>query len=282
MGSQTEIKINYSHSPNDIKHWSTSQLRDGFLVKKIFEKDNVNLTYTYNDRAIFGGVFPVTKPLEIVLDKELGVDYFLQRRELGVLNIGGDGFIQIDGEKHTLKSKDCYYIGKETKEVIFLPNDKNNPPKYYIASTPAHHKYPNVKIPISKIIPVEAGDTSTANERKIHQYIHPNNCESCQLQMGYTVLAKGSNWNTMPAHTHKRRMEVYLYLDVDENQRVFHFMGKPDETKHIAVGNEQAVISPSWSIHSGVGTDNYSFIWAMCGENLTYTDMDEVKTNEIK
>lgn len=232
---------------------------------------------------IFGGVTPTTHPLEIKLDKELGVTYFLERRELGVINIGGLGFIEIDGEKEEMKKQDGYYIGKETEHVVFSSVDPENPAKFYISSVPAHHKYPNVKISIDQVKPMETGEGVTLNERKIYQYIHPNVCESCQLQMGYTILEPGSSWNTMPCHTHERRMEAYVYFDyANEDTRVFHMMGKPDETKHLVVDNEQAVISPSWSIHSGVGTSNYSFIWAMCGENITYTDMDMVSMDQLK
>ncbi|ASZ06579.1 4-deoxy-L-threo-5-hexosulose-uronate ketol-isomerase [Enterococcus thailandicus] len=278
-----EMKTRYTHSPEDIRHYSTEQLRTEFLVEKVFVPGEIRLTYTHNDRMIFGGVTPTTTTLEVKLDKELGVDYFLERRELGVINIGGPGFIEIDGQKEPMQKQDGYYIGKETKEVIFSSEDAENPAKFYLSSAPAHHKYPNVKISIDQIKPMETGEGVTLNERKIYQYIHPNVCESCQLQMGYTILEPGSAWNTMPCHTHERRMEAYVYFDyANEDTRVFHMMGKPDETKHLVVANEQAIISPSWSIHSGVGTSNYSFIWAMCGENITYTDMDMVQMDQLK
>lgn len=272
----------YTHSPKDISHYSTEELRKEFLVEKVFAPNEVSLTYTHNDRMIFGGVTPTTESLEIILNKELGVDYFLERRELGVINIGGPGFIEIDGQKEAMKKQDGYYIGKETRQVIFSSEDAADPAKFYISSTPAHHKYPNVKISIDEIKPMETGEALTLNERKIYQYIHPNICESCQLQMGYTILEPGSSWNTMPCHTHERRMEAYVYFDMEEDTKIFHMMGEPAETKHLVMGNEQAVISPSWSIHSGVGTSNYSFIWAMCGENITYTDMDMVPMDELK
>ena len=276
------METRYAHSPKDIKHYSTEELRGEFLQEKIFVPGEVCLTYLHYDRQIFGGVTPKDKPLEIVLSKELGVDYFLQRRELGVINIGGPGTIIIDGKEEEMKKQDGYYIGKETKQVIFKSNDLNNPAKFYVVSTPAHHKYPNVKISIDKITPRVVGEGKTLNKRKIFQYIHPNVCESCQLQMGYTILEEGSSWNTMPCHTHERRMETYLYFDMQEDTKVFHLMGRPEETKHIVVSNEEAVISPSWSIHSGVGTSNYTFIWAMCGENITYDDMDMVDMNSLK
>lgn len=278
-----EMETRYTHCPADIRHYSTEQLRNEFLVEKIFVPGTIQLTYTHNDRMIFGGVTPTDQPLEIQLSKELGVEYFLERRELGVINIGGAGTIEIDGTKEDMKKQDGYYIGKETKHVVFSSKDPNDPAKFYVSSVPAHHKYPNVKISIDQVKPMETGEGLTLNERKIYQYIHPNVCESCQLQMGYTILEPGSAWNTMPCHTHERRMEAYVYFDfANEDTKVFHMMGKPDETKHLVVAEEQAVISPSWSIHSGVGTSNYSFIWAMCGENITYTDMDMVPMDELK
>ncbi|MBX8935390.1 5-dehydro-4-deoxy-D-glucuronate isomerase [Enterococcus gilvus] len=278
-----QMETRYTHSPEDIRHYSTEELRREFLVEKIFTPGEVQLTYTHNDRMIFGGVTPTTEPLEIILTKELGVDYFLERRELGVINIGGTGSITIDGQTESMKKQDGYYIGKETKQVIFQSDDPENPAKFYVNSVPAHHKYPNTKISIDQIKPLETGESLSLNKRKIYQYIHPNVCESCQLQMGYTILEPGSSWNTMPCHTHERRMEAYLYFDYStEDTRVFHMMGKPDETKHLVVANEQAVISPSWSIHSGVGTGDYTFIWAMCGENITYTDMDMVPMDQLK
>ncbi len=277
------METRYTHSPLDIRHYSTEELRREFLVEKVFVPGEISLTYTHNDRMIFGGVTPTETALEIQLSAELGVDYFLERRELGVINIGGPGFIEIDGEKEPMKKQDGYYIGKETRHVVFSSEDSSNPAKFYISSVPAHKKYPNVKISIDQVKPMETGEGLTLNERKIYQYIHPNVCDSCQLQMGYTILEPGSSWNTMPCHTHERRMEAYVYFDfANPDTRVFHMMGKPDETKHLVVDEGQAVISPSWSIHSGVGTSNYSFIWAMCGENITYTDMDMVPMSDLK
>lgn len=279
---QEKMRTYYAHSPEDIAHYATEDLRREFLQEEIFMPGKISLSYLHYDRQIFGGVMPTEKPLEIVLDKSLGVSYFLERRELGVINIGGLGAIVIDGKEEQMKKQDGYYIGKETKDVIFKSENANDPAKFYIVSTPAHHKYPNVKIAIDKINPKVTGEAKTLNQRKIYQYIHPNVCESCQLQMGYTILEPGSGWNTMPAHTHERRMETYLYFDMQPDTKVFHFMGKPDETKHLAMSNEQAAISPSWSIHSGVGTSDYTFIWAMCGENITYDDMDFVDMKDLK
>lgn len=276
------METRYAHSPEDIRHYSTEQTRKEFLIEKIFTPGEINLTYTHNDRQIFGGVTPADKELEIVINKDLGVEYFLQRREMGVINIGGPGSIVIEGETHTMKKQDGFYIGKETKDVRFKSDDAANPAKFYIVSAPAHHKFPTVKISIDNIQPKVTGESKTLNQRKIYQYIHPNVCESCQLQMGYTILEPGSSWNTMPTHTHERRMETYLYFDMAPDTKVFHFMGTPDETKHLVMGNEQAAISPSWSIHSGVGTSDYTFIWAMCGENITYEDMDVVAMNDLK
>lgn len=276
------MKTKYTHSPEDIRNYSTEDLRREFLVEENFVPGEVCLTYTHNDRMIFGGVTPTTEALEINLTKELGVTYFLERRELGVINIGGPGSIIVEGVEDSMKNQDGYYIGKETKDLRFKSDDPKNPAKFYISSVPAHHKYPNVKISIDKIKPMETGEAKTLNKRKIYQYIHPNVCESCQLQMGYTVLQEGSAWNTFPTHTHERRMEVYIYFNMDEDARVIHLMGKPDETKHLILKNEQAAISPSWSIHSGVGTSDYTFIWAMCGENITYTDMDFVDMDTLK
>ncbi|OTW44503.1 5-dehydro-4-deoxy-D-glucuronate isomerase [Bacillus thuringiensis serovar mexicanensis] len=276
------METRYTHSPMDIRHYSTDQLRQEFLVERNFAPGEIILTYTHNDRMIFGGVTPTEKPLSIELSTELGVSYFLERRELGVINIGGPGSIIIDGTEESMKKQDGYYIGKETREVVFKSDDQSNPAKFYCVSVPAHQKYRNVRISIDEIKPMETGDSATLNKRKIYQYIHPNVCESCQLQMGYTILEPGSSWNTMPCHTHERRMETYLYFDMKPDTRVFHFMGKPDETKHLVMKNEQATISPSWSIHSGVGTSDYTFIWAMCGENITYSDMDMVEMDQLK
>lgn len=276
------METRYATGPNDVKRLTTDELRNQFMVEKLFVPGEVTLTYTHHDRMIFGGVVPTGHTLEISLDKELGVEYFLERRELGLINIGGDGTVVIDGEKYEVNNRDGFYVGKETKELTFDSVDPNKPAKFYVVSTPAHKKYPTVKLDINTMTPLEKGEQSTLNERKIYQYVHPNNCESCQLQMGYTILEPGSTWNTMPAHTHDRRMEVYLYFNMEQNTRAFHFMGEPHETRHLVMANEQAVISPSWSIHCGVATADYTFIWAMCGENITYDDMDHVKMSELK
>ncbi|UPO90120.1 5-dehydro-4-deoxy-D-glucuronate isomerase [Niallia sp. Man26] len=278
----TELDTRYAIHPEDMKKYTTEDLRNHFLVETIFTPDQVCLTYTHNDRMIFGGVTPARSDLTITLDKELGVEYFLERRELGIINIGGNGSVTLDGEVYDMHKRDGLYVGKGTREVIFRSDDPENPAKFYINSTPAHHKYPTVKIDINKIDPLQAGEPGTLNERRIYQYVHPNVCESCQLQMGLTMLSPGSVWNTMPCHTHERRMEVYLYFDMEPQTRVFHFMGQPSETRHLVMSNEQAAISPSWSIHTGTATSNYTFIWGMCGENITYTDMDHVKMEDLR
>lgn len=276
------MSIYHAHSPTDIDHYNTDELRREFLVEDLFVAGEINLAYTYNDRMIIGAVVPAADPLEIVLDKDLGTEYFLQERELGVINIGGPGSIDIDGTEEHMEARDGFYIGKETRHVVFRSDDPSNPAKFYIASAPAHKVYPTKRIQISEIQPLEMGEGLALNERKIYQYVHPKVCESCQLQMGLTMLAPGSAWNTMPAHTHARRMEAYVYFDLDEEDRVFHFMGEPQNTKHLLMKSGDAVISPSWSIHAGVGTSNYSFIWAMCGENKEYTDMDIVPPAELR
>ena len=277
------METNYTHSPKDIEHYSTDELRDQFLMEKLFTPGDILLTYTYNDRMIFGGVTPASDPLEIKLDKELGVKYFLERRELGVINIGGKGSITIDGKKEEMVKHDGYYIGKGTEHVVFASDDATDPAKFYVVSTPAHKTYQNKKLPFANALKMPIGDQEHMNKRTIYKYIDASQMDTCQLQMGYTVLEPGSSWNTMPAHTHARRMEVYMYLEFGApDTRVFHFMGKPDESKHIVMSQEQAVINPSWSIHCGVGTTNYAFIWAMCGENQTYDDMDAVAMDELR
>lgn len=277
-----EMETRYANHPEEIKRYNTDELREHFLVEKLFETGKVLLTYTHHDRMIFGGVTPGETELTIKLDKELGVDYFLERRELGIINIGNTGTVVLDGKEYEMVNHDGMYVGRGTKDILFRSEDPNNPAKFYVVSTPAHHTYPTVKIGIDQIKPLELGEKETLNERKINQYIHPNNCQSCQLQMGLTQLQPGSVWNTMPCHTHERRMEVYLYFDMEPETRVFHFMGEPSETRHLVMKNEQATISPSWSIHTGTATNDYTFIWAMCGENITYDDMDFVDMNDLK
>lgn len=277
-----KMETRYGNNPEEIKRYNTEELREHFLVETLFEVGKVHLTYTHADRMIFGGVTPAHEELTIKLGKELGVTYFLERRELGVINIGGAGSIIVDGKTYSMAGRDGLYVGRGTKEVLFRSDDANDPAKFYINSSPAHHTYPTVKIDINNIKPLVKGEEGTLNVRKIYQYVHPNNCESCQLQMGLTMLQPGSVWNTMPCHTHERRMEVYLYFDMEPETRVFHFMGEPDQTRHLVMKNEQAAISPSWSIHTGTATSNYTFIWGMCGENITYDDMDHVDMADLR
>ena len=272
----------YANHPIDSKSYDTKQLREHYLVEEVFIDDKIELTYSHVDRIIFGGINPVKESLKLEAGKSMGVDYFLERREMGVINIGGEGIVSIDGEEFTLNNKDGLYIGKGNKDIVFKSLNKSNPAKFYINSVPAHKEYKTVKIEIEKANPVKMGDNSTLNKRTIYQYVHPNVCESCQLLMGLTILEPGSAWNTMPCHTHERRMEVYFYFDMQEDTRVIHLMGEPTETRHLIVKNEQAIISPSWSIHSGVGTSNYTFIWGMCGENQTFTDMDHIDMETLR
>lgn len=277
-----KIEVRHSVHPEDSKNYTTEKLRKNYLIEKLFVDDEVNLTYSHIDRVIVGGIKPISKELELGYTKELGTEYFLERRELGVINIGGQGKIIIDEVEYEMKPRDGIYIGQGNKVVKFISLDDKNPAKYYIVSASAHTQYPTVKIDISTADPLKLGSPATSNERTIYKYINPAVCKSCQLQMGMTVLEPNNVWNTMPCHTHERRMEVYLYFDMDKDTRVFHLMGEPNETRHIVMENEQAVISPSWSIHSGVGTSSYTFIWAMAGENQEYTDLKNIKMEELK
>ncbi|WP_024615482.1 5-dehydro-4-deoxy-D-glucuronate isomerase [Clostridium sp. Ade.TY] len=276
------MEYRYANHPEDSKKYTTEELRKHYLVEEIFVDDEIKLTYSHVDRIIFGGIKPVFKELTLEAGKGMGVDYFLERRELGLINIGGPAIVTIDGVEYTLNRRDGLYVGKGNKEVKFKSVNPEDPAKLYLNSVPAHKEYKTVKIEIEKANPVKLGDSKTLNKRTIYQYVHPNVCESCQLLMGMTVLEEGSAWNTMPCHTHERRMEVYFYFDMEDDTRVFHFMGEPTETRHLVVKGEQAIISPSWSIHSGVGTSDYTFIWGMCGENQTFTDMDEVKMDVLR
>ncbi|AYE33681.1 5-dehydro-4-deoxy-D-glucuronate isomerase [Clostridium septicum] len=272
----------YANHPEDSKKYTTSELRDHYLIEEIFIDDKIELTYSHVDRIIFGGIKPVYNELKLEAGKEMGVEYFLERRELGIINVGGPAIVTIDGEVYELNRRDGLYVGMGNKEVSFKSVNPKDPAKLYVNSVPAHHAYKTVKIEIEKANPVRLGDNSTLNKRTIYQYVHPNVCESCQLLMGLTMLEPGNAWNTMPCHTHERRMEVYFYFDMEEDTRVFHLMGEPTETRHLVVKNEQAIISPSWSIHSGVGTSNYTFIWGMCGENKTFDDMDAVSMETLR
>lgn len=276
------MEIRYANHPNDSKKYDTEELRKNYLVENIFEADKVKLTYSHVDRIIFGGVMPVEGVQTLEAGKEMGVDYFLERREMGVINVGAEGIVTLDGVEYEMNSKDGLYIGMGTKEIKFASKNAETPAKFYINSVPAHQSYETVKININEASPVKLGDNATLNKRTIYQYVHPNVCKSCQLLMGLTMLEPSNAWNTMPCHTHERRMEVYFYFDMEADTRVFHLMGEPSETRHLVVKNQEAVISPSWSIHSGVGTSNYTFIWGMCGENQTFNDMDAVSMDSLR
>lgn len=288
-----KLDTRYANHPDDSKKYDTKELREKYLIERLFEKDEILLTYSHQDRIIAGGAMPVNRELELSTLKELATAYFLERREMGVINVGGAGTISLDGKRYEIGHKEGIYIGLGTKEVKFSSKDAKNPAKFYLNSSPAHKAYPTVKItkPVEGVTPPEGtrycvqrhlGTTEGINKRTINQFIVGDVCESCQLAMGMTELAEGSAWNTLPSHTHERRMEVYMYFEVPENEAVIHLMGTPQETRHIIMHNEQAVISPSWSIHSGVGTHNYTFIWGMCGENQAYDDMDHIATGDLK
>ena len=277
-----ELDVRYANHPEDSKKYTTEELRRHYLIEKVFVEDDISLTYSHQDRIIAGGAYPVHKELTLEAGDALRADYFLQRRELGIINIGGDGVVTLDGKEYVMHKTDGLYVGMGTKEVKFASKDAKNPAKFYMCSSPAHKTCPTVYLPIEKANKVPMGDQEHLNKRVINQFIHTDVLETCQLSMGMTVLAPGNAWNTMPAHTHERRMEVYFYFDLGDDDVVFHLMGQPQETRTIVVKNEQAVISPSWSIHAGFATKSYTFIWGMCGENKTYNDMDVIKTTDLK
>ena len=268
-----------------LKHaasFDTEELRGHFLTQDLFNPDQFKLIYSYFDRLIVGGVCPVN-PVTIDIDEKIiGAPHLLTRRELGLINIGGPGTVDIDGQKVSLAFKDGLYVGMGAKELVFSSADPDNPAKFYLNCAPAHANYPTAAVSFKEAEPVEMGEAEQSNKRTIRKYIHPDGVKSCQLVMGMTTLETGSVWNTMPVHTHQRRMEAYFYFGMPDDQVVFHFLGEPSETRHIVVRNEEAVLSPSWSIHSGAGTSNYTFIWGMVGENQTFTDMDAVPMGEIK
>lgn len=277
-----ELDIRYASHPDDVKHYDTEKLRKHFLVDSVFIPDQVKLTYSHVDRIIAGGIMPVAESLSLEAGKQMGVDYFFERREAGIINIGGKGSVILDGERFELDRRDGLYVGMGVKSISLQSDSATEPAKFYFNSAPAHTRYAHVKIALSQANPVTLGENETCNKRTIYQYVHPAVCDSCQLVMGLTMLEPGSIWNTMPCHTHERRMEVYFYFDMDADARVIHLMGKPEETRHLMVANEQAVISPSWSIHSGAGTSNYTFIWGMAGENQAFDDMDHLSPADLK
>lgn len=277
-----KLDMRYSHHPEDVKGYDTEALRRHFLVEEIFVPGQLSLTYTHVDRVVFGGAVPTTQALALEGGKTFGTPNFLDRRELGVVNLGGKGQALIDGTVYALDNGDGLYVGMGNAAVSFTSDDAQNPAKFYLVSSPAHATYPTVRITRADANPKKLGSAETCNVRTIYQYVHPAVCKSCQLVMGVTVLEPGSVWNTYPPHTHERRMEVYLYFGMADATRIFHLHGQPAETRHIVVANEQAVVSPSWSIHSGVATGPYSFVWAMAGENQTFDDMDGLGPNDLK
>ncbi len=286
------MELRTASSPKDVKHYTTQRLREEFLIPRLFFADEIKLVYSHIDRIITGGVMPVKKAVALTAGEELRAAYFLERREMGIINIGGTGKILADGREYTVGHKEGMYLGMGIQEITFSSTDCENPAKFYLNSAPAHTSYPTVLIrpqgePEEGVVivkeenKVELGSLEDSNHRTICKYILPGQVKSCQLVMGMTSLEPGSVWNTMPCHTHDRRMEVYLYFEMPEDAFVMHYMGEPEETRHIVVRNEQAVISPSWSIHSGSGSRNYTFIWGMVGENQDFDDMDAVANQEL-
>lgn len=278
----TKYSSRYASSPEAVKKYDTQQLREEFLIDDLMQEDEVVLVYSHYDRYIAGSAVPVKGDLTLETIDPLKAPYFLERRELGIINVGGSGFVVVEGTSYALGFKDALYIGSGNKEVIFKSDDSSNPAKFYLNSAPAHTTYPTKKVSLAEANKLQLGTMETANHRTVNQMIIGSVVTTCQLQMGMTELKPGSVWNTMPAHVHDRRMEVYFYLDIPENQAVCHFMGQPQETRHIWMNNHQAVISPPWSIHSGSGTSNYTFIWGMAGENLDYGDMDVCKITDLR
>ncbi len=275
------MKVLHSVHPEDFKSYQTDTIRERFLIDNLVEPGRINCVYTHYDRMIVGAITPADESLKLQTYPNLRSGYFLERREMAVINVGGAGSVKVNGEEFSLQKQDCLYIGRGNAEVSFTSDDSNNPAIYYMLSCPAHANYPTVLLKSEDAVKVNAGDSSTANKRTICKYVHTEGIKSCQLVMGLTTLHDGSVWNTMPPHVHDRRMEAYFYFDVPEGQRIFHYMGEAQQTRHILVSNYDAVVSPPWSIHSGVGTASYSFIWGMAGENLDYTDMDAIAVGDI-
>ena len=277
------MDIRHSTNPADAKTYDTARLRQQYLIENLFVPGQVNMTYSHDDRLVIGGAMPTGEALAFEAADVLKTDYFLERREIGFIHIGGgEAIVEAGGEPYTLSKLDTLYVGRGTRELTVRSAEASNPAKVYFASATAHATYPTRKLPVQEAETQNLGSLESSNERTIHRLIHQNGIQSCQLMLGVTLFQPGSVWNTMPAHVHDRRMEAYLYFDMNENARVFHFMGEPHETRHIVIANEQAVISPAWSIHSGAGTSSYAFVWAMAGENYTFSDMDAVPMNALK
>lgn len=272
----------YSVHPDQAKNFDTEHLRRHFLIEDLFKPGALKMVYSHDDRCIIGGCVPLDTPIEINVSKEIGSDFFLERREAGIINVGGEGCISAGGEEFPMANGDGLYVGKGTRPLVFKSTDPARPAKFYLISGPAHRELPAKKIAISSASPTKLGSIENSNTRTIYKFFDPSTCETCQLLLGMTILEPGNIWNTMPAHTHDRRMEAYLYINMSPETRVFHFMGKPDETRHLVVKNEEAVISPPWSIHSGAGTGSYTFIWAMLGDNQNYGDMDPIAMETLR
>lgn len=278
----TSYSSRYAIDPNAAAAMGTDELRHNFHIGDLFHAGAVHLTYTHYDRMVVGGAVPLDSPLALEAIKPTGTKNFLDRRELIAVNIGGAGIVRAGSETFQAGTRDMVYVGKGTEAVSFASADPQNPAKFYLLSAPAHQELPSKLIRIADARRLDLGSQQTSNERSIFQFIHPEGTKTCQLVVGMTQLAPGSVWNTMPCHVHDRRMEAYLYFDLAEGARVFHLMGEPDETRHIVMKNEEAVLSPGWSIHSGAGTSNYAFIWAMAGDNVDYTDVDPVDIGELR
>ena len=279
---KTNIEVRYAAHPDDVKHWDTDRLRKEHLVQPLFVDDTVTMVYSLYDRMIAGGAKPVSEPLKLEPVEEVKASFFMHRRELGIFNVGGKGKVRAGDKTFGLDFKEALYIGSGDREVIFESEDKNNPALFYFNSTPAHHSYPDKKVTKKEAVIAEMGTMEAANHRVINKMIVSQVLESCQLQMGMTELKPGSVWNTMPPHTHGRRMEVYFYFEVPDGNAICHFMGEPTETRHIWMKNNEAVISPQWSIHAATATSNYTFIWGMGGENLDYGDQDFFKQTDLR
>jgi 4-deoxy-L-threo-5-hexosulose-uronate ketol-isomerase len=276
------MQIRFSPNQNDYQKLCTDGLRENFLIESLFVPGKVELVYSDADRAIIGSAVPMNSALKLAVDAELRAAFFCERRELGILNIGGGGVVEVDGKKYEMNKLDCLYVGRGSKDVSFTSKDAAAPAAFYLLSYPAHAAYPTTPATTKDATPVELGTPADANRRTIYKYIHMDGIKSCQLVMGFTKLQEGAVWNTMPPHTHTRRSEVYIYFDVDPKRRVMHFMGTPQQTRHLVVADRQAVISPSWSIHCGCGTGAYTFCWGMGGENQTFDDMDAAPVTQLR
>jgi 4-deoxy-L-threo-5-hexosulose-uronate ketol-isomerase len=276
------MEVRYSPDPIRFERMTTQETRHHFLIESLFKPGTIEMIYIDIDRVIAGSAVPTVNPLSLSSAAELRAEFFCQRRELGILNIGQPGKVTVDGKRYSLVNRDGLYIGRDSKEITFESDDTKNPAMFYLVSYPAHATYPTTHISKAQAAAVNLGSTAQANKRTIFKYIHPAGVQSCQLVMGFTEMAEGCVWNTMPPHTHERRMEVYMYFDFPDTARVFHLMGKHDQTRHIVVAPRQGVISPSWSLHSGVGTQAYTFCWAMGGENQTFDDMDGIAIGDLK